>query len=70
VVLVRSGVLSVDTTSLRLCHVMEGAVSGEVCAVTVVTGVHFDLEARRAVALGREVREGARERTTGFDPGT
>ncbi|MFF7946507.1 acyl-CoA thioesterase [Streptomyces griseorubiginosus] len=69
VVLVRSGVLSVGTTSLRFCHVMEDAVSGEVCAVTVVTGVHFDLVARRAVALGREARAGARERITGFDPG-
>ncbi|MFJ8593466.1 acyl-CoA thioesterase [Streptomyces sp. NPDC093598] len=69
VVVVRSGVLSTGTTSLRFCHVMEDAVSGEVCAVTVVTGVHLDTTARHAVALAGEHLTAARERITAFDPG-
>lgn len=69
VVVVRSGVMSTGTTSLRFCHVMEDAVSGEVCAVTAVTGVHIDTVARQAVPLPAEHLAAARERLTAFDPG-
>ncbi|MFD7408647.1 acyl-CoA thioesterase [Streptomyces sp. NPDC059866] len=69
VVVVRSGVLATGTTSLRFCHVLENAVTGEVCALTVVTGVHIDTVARRAVALPSEQLAVARGRITAFDPG-
>ncbi|MGV9453793.1 acyl-CoA thioesterase [Streptomyces sp. NPDC003635] len=69
VIVVRSGVLSTGTSSLRFCHVMEDAVSGEVCAVTAVTGVHFDTQARQAVPLAAEHVAAARARITDFEPG-
>jgi acyl-CoA thioesterase FadM len=50
-VLVRSGLLHVGSSSLRLLHVMTRARSGERVATLEQFGVHLDMEARRPVPL-------------------
>ncbi len=70
VVVIRSAVLEAKAKTIRFCHRMENAATGEVCATTVITGVHIDTEARRAVALPEEHRAAAQRMTAAdFDPG-
>ncbi|MBL1083483.1 acyl-CoA thioesterase [Streptomyces actinomycinicus] len=69
VVLVRSGLLEVRNKSIRFCHQMENAVTGDISAVTVITGIHIDTVARRAVALPAEQSDAARKMIADFDPG-
>jgi acyl-CoA thioester hydrolase len=57
---VRSGVLHVGNSSLRLLHVMTREPSGEVVASLEQSGVHFDQEARRPTPLPDALRERAR----------
>ena len=57
---VRSGVLHVGNSSLRLLHVMTREPSGEVVASLEQSGVHFDQEARRPAPLPDPLRQRAR----------
>lgn len=57
---VRSGVLHVGNSSLRLLHVMTREPSGEVIASLEQSGVHFDQEARRPAPLPDLLRQRAR----------
>jgi acyl-CoA thioester hydrolase len=57
---VRSGVLHVGNSSLRLLHVMTREPSGEVVASLEQSGVHFDQEGRRPAPLPDTLRERAR----------
>lgn len=57
---VRSGLLHVGNSSLRLLHVMSREPGGEVVASLEQSGVHFDQEARRPAPLPHEMRERAR----------
>jgi acyl-CoA thioester hydrolase len=57
---VRSGVLHVGSSSLRLLHVMTREPAGEVVASLEQSGVHFDQEARRPAPLPEALRERAR----------
>jgi acyl-CoA thioester hydrolase len=57
---VRSGLLHVGNSSLRLLHVMTREPSGEVVASLEQSGVHFDQEARRPSPLPDALRERAR----------
>lgn len=59
-VLVRSGLLHVGSSSLRLFHAMVNARSGELCATLDQLGVHLDLEARRPMPLPDALREKAK----------
>ena len=54
VVLVRSTILEARSKVLRFCHQMENAATGEASAVTVITGVHIDIEKRRSCELPEE----------------
>lgn len=69
VILVRSAVLEVREKVIRFCHRMENAVSGEVAAVTVLTGVHFDTERRRSCPFPDEQLTRAQALVSDFDPG-
>lgn len=59
-VVVRSGVLHVGTTSLRLFHVMSDARTGAELATLHQAGVHLDMDARRPAPLPAELAERAR----------
>ncbi len=57
---VRSGVMHVGNSSLRLLHVMTREPAGEVVASLEQSGVHFDQEARRPTPLPDALRARAR----------
>lgn len=59
-VFVRSGLLHVGASSLRLFHSMVNGRSGEVCATLDQLGVHFDQDARRPTPLPDALREKAK----------
>ncbi|QPP10899.1 acyl-CoA thioesterase [Streptomyces bathyalis] len=69
VIVVRSAVLEVREKVLRFCHRMENAVSGEVAAVTVLTGVHFDTELRRSCPFPDAQLARVKGLVSDFDPG-
>ncbi|MGH3310050.1 MAG: acyl-CoA thioesterase [Streptomyces sp.] len=69
VVLVRSTLLEVRSKVIRFCHQMENASTGDVAAVTVLTGVHIDTKERRSCPLPEEHMARARALVTDFDPG-
>lgn len=48
---------------------MENAVTGQATAITVLTGVHIDTEARRSCQLPDEHLARAKAMVTDFDPG-
>ncbi|MEV7389077.1 thioesterase family protein [Streptomyces sp. NPDC091215] len=68
-VLVRSTVLEARSKVIRFCHQMENAATGEVSAITVLTGVHIDTVKRRSCNLPEEYVARARDLIVGFDPG-
>jgi acyl-CoA thioester hydrolase len=57
---VRSGVLHVGNSSLRILHVMTREPGDEVVATLEQSGVHFDQDARRPAPLPDGLRERAR----------
>lgn len=59
-VLVRSGLLHVGTSSLRLFHAMLNPRTGQLCATLDQLGVHFDQDARRPTPLPEALREKAK----------
>ncbi len=59
-VLVRSGLVHLGTSSLRLLHRLANARTGQVAATLEQAGVHLDLDARRPVALPDALRDRAR----------
>jgi acyl-CoA thioesterase FadM len=59
---VRSGLLHLGNSSLRMLHRVADARSGRVVAWLRQSGVHFDLEARRSTPIPAELRAGAAAR--------
>src|SRR2546430_1765887 len=57
---VRSALLHVGRSSMRLLHVMTNERSGERVATLEQLGVHLDMDARRPTALPEALREKAR----------
>jgi len=60
-VAVRTGVVSAAEKKLIFFHEMRNADTGEVSAVTLLTGVHLDTQTRKSCALPDEVLGKARE---------
>lgn len=50
-VAVRTGVIEVKEKSIRFVHEMRNAVTGEISAITLLTGVFFDAVARKSCAF-------------------
>jgi acyl-CoA thioester hydrolase len=63
-IVVRSAVLEVRDKSIRFAHRMIETTSGEVCAVTQLTGVHIDTTTRKSCALPADLRERAARAVT------
>ncbi len=56
VVTVRTKLVECRDKSIRFVHEMMNDETGELAAVTELTGVHMDTEARRAVAFSDDIR--------------
>jgi acyl-CoA thioester hydrolase len=61
VVTVRSGALEVAPRKIRFFHEMKNGVTGEVAAVTLLTGVYLDTAERKSTTLPEAVMARARE---------
>ncbi|HEY3181145.1 MAG TPA: thioesterase family protein [Casimicrobiaceae bacterium] len=59
VVTVGTGALEVRDRVIRFVHEMRNGASGDVAAVTMLTGVYLDTETRKASAIPEEVKERA-----------
>lgn len=64
-VALRSGLLGVGNSSLRMLHELRHGRSGEILARFHQSGVHFDLEARRSAPMPSHLREKAAALTIG-----
>jgi acyl-CoA thioester hydrolase len=60
VVAIRSGVLEMREKVIRFVHEMRNEATGEVSAVTMLTGVHLDTRIRKACPFPAEVLERGR----------
>jgi acyl-CoA thioester hydrolase len=57
---VRSGLVHVGSSSIRIAHRMTNAATGDLVATLEQSGVHLDMDARRPAPLPDEMRERAR----------
>jgi len=62
VVAVRSGLLEIRDKVVRFVHEMREALSNEISAVCVITGVHMDMHTRRSTPFPPEILARGRER--------
>lgn len=69
VIAVRSGVLEVREKVVKFVHEMRHAVTGEVSAVCVITGVHMDGTTRKSRPLPAQIVRGCRERLCCYEVG-
>jgi acyl-CoA thioester hydrolase len=67
---VRSALLHIGTSSMRLLHRMTNVRTGEEVATLEQAGVHLDTRARRSTPLPDEMRERARARLLTLAPAT
>jgi acyl-CoA thioester hydrolase len=67
VVAIRSGVLEVREKVVKWVHEMRHAITGEVSAVCVLTGVHMDAKARKSIAIPAQIAEGCRQRLCSYE---
>ena len=66
-VAVRTGIVSVTARKLIFFHEMRNADRDEVSAVTLLTGVHLDTQARKSCPLPEAVLAKARDLTTSYE---
>jgi acyl-CoA thioester hydrolase len=69
IITVRSGVLEVREKVIRFFHEMRNEETNEVSAVTVLTGVHMDVQARKSCRFTEEALARGREMVIDYDPG-
>ena len=68
-VTIRSGILEVREKSIRFFHEMTKNESGEMAAVTVLTGVQIDAITRKSCPFQEDVLVRGRSMVTNYDPG-
>jgi acyl-CoA thioester hydrolase len=68
-VTIRSGILEVREKVVRFFHEMTNNETGEIAAVTILTGVPIDAKARKSCPLPEEVLVRVRSMVTDYDPG-
>jgi len=54
-VTVRSGLVEIREKVIRFFHEMSNEQTGEIAAVTVLTGVHIDAETRKSIGFPEEI---------------
>jgi len=67
VITVGTGALEVCDRVIRFVHEMRNGTSGDVAAVTVLTGVYLDTAVRKASAFPQEVKERAIAHAVDFE---
>lgn len=55
IVTIRSGILEVRDKAIRFFHEMQNEETGEISAVTILTGVHMDTQSRTACPFPEEI---------------
>ena len=70
IVTIRSGILEIRAKVIRFFHEMRNDETGEVSAVTVLTGVHIDARARKSCPFPGNVLARGREMVVVYDPET
>jgi len=65
---IRSGILEVREKVIRFFHEMTHNESGQISAVTVLTGVQIDAKTRNSCPMREDVLERARAFVTGYHP--
>jgi acyl-CoA thioester hydrolase len=70
IVTIRSGILEIRAKVIRFFHEMRNDETGEVSAVTVLTGVHIDVRARKSCSFPGNVLARGREMVVVYDPET
>lgn len=69
IITVTSGVLEMKEKVIRFFHEMRNDENGEVSAVTVLTGVHMDVEVRKSCRFSEEVTARGQGMITDYNPG-
>ncbi len=68
-VTIHSGILEMREKVIRFCHEMRSDETGEVAAITVLTGVHIDTQTRKSCPFPELVVEHSRTMIVEYDPG-
>ena len=68
-VTIRSGVLEMKEKVIRFFHEMRNVETGEIAAITVLTGVHLDSQTRKSVPFPADILERGRQMIVVYDPG-
>ncbi len=69
VVTIRSGILEMKKKVIRFCHEMRNEETGEIAAITVLTGVHLDRRVRKSCPFPEQVLQRGRRMVVAYDPG-
>ncbi len=69
IVAIRSGILEMKEKTIRFFHEMRNDATGEVSAITVLTGVHLDTRIRKSCPFPADVLERGRATVVDRDPG-
>ena len=67
IITIRSGVLEIRQKVVRFFHEMKNEETGEVAAVTVLTGVHLNAETRKACAFPDEILARGQSMVVAYD---
>ena len=69
IVTIRSGILELKEKAIRFFHEMRNEATGEVSAITVLTGVHLDTRIRKSCSFPADVLDRGRAVIVDCDPG-
>lgn len=68
-VTIRSGILEMKGKVIRFCHEMLNEETGEIAAITVLTGIHIDRQTRKSCPFPEDIVERGRKMVVEYDPG-
>jgi acyl-CoA thioester hydrolase len=69
VITIRTGILEMKDKVIRFCHEMRNEETGEIAAITVLTGIHIDRRVRKSCPFPEDVLARGREMIVAYDPG-
>lgn len=69
VIAIRSGILEMKDKVIRFCHEMRNEETGEIAAVTALTGIHIDRRVRKSCPFPEDVLARGRNMIVTYDPG-
>jgi acyl-CoA thioester hydrolase len=67
-VTIRSGILEMREKVIRFFHEMRSQETGEISAITVLTGVHMNLQGRKSCPFPAEILARGRKMVIDYDP--